>query len=72
MLISGQIENHENFANRIWNRARFFSRSQNNMPHPRELELEKVDTKRFFQKSLIIGHKEAFVSVKSCNSVEDV
>ena len=36
------------------------------------LNWQKWTPRDFLKKSLIIGHKEAFVSVKSCNSVEDV
>ena len=50
----------------------FFSRLQNYRPHPREPELAKVAPGDFSKKCLIIVHKAAFVSVKSCNSVEDV
>jgi hypothetical protein len=50
ILILGQIENHENFAFRIWNRARFFSQLQSHMPQPREPKLPKVYTRRFFLK----------------------
>ena len=42
------------------------------MPHPREPELAKVAPGDFSKKCLIIVHKAAFVSVKSCNSIEDV
>ena len=50
----------------------FFSQLQNYRPHPGEPELAKVGPSELSKKSILIVHKVAFVSVKSCNSVEDV
>jgi len=50
----------------------FFLGLQNYRPNHRENEFTTVGPWRFFEKSLIIGHKTAFVLVKSCNSVEEV
>ena len=49
----------------------FFPQLQNYRPHPGEPRLAKVGP-RDFLKLLIIGHTEAFVLVKSCNSIKDV
>ena len=68
----GKFETMRPLPSRHGTKLGFFSQLQNYRPHPREPELAKVDPSDFSIKSLIIVHKVAFVSVKSCNPAEDV